>query len=104
MNKIVFFATFLCTSALFGQLSPIKVQYTFKVVEISDEAAAKNIADELRSYFDVLPAFDEDEDQFVVSSNVLITEEQLQERLLAKGFHLELFARKEDREGLNNKQ
>lgn len=104
MNKIVFFATFLFTSALFGQLSPTKVAYTFKVTEISDEAAAKYIADELRNYFDVLPAFNEENNQFAVSSNVLISEEQLQERLLAKGLHLELFTRKEDREELNNKQ
>lgn len=103
MKKLVLFTTLLCTSALFGQMSPTKVRYSFKVAEITDEASAKNLQTDLRKYFDVLPQFSDSDDVFSVSSNVLISEEQLGERLTAKGLHLAFFERKEAEEVLNTK-
>lgn len=103
MKKIVLFTTVLCASTLYGQMSPTKVRYSFKVTEITEEASAKNLQEDLRRYFDVLPQFSDAEDLFSVSSNVMISEEQLHERLLDMGFHLTAFERKEGEEVLNTK-
>ena len=103
MKNIVLFTTIMCTSTLFGQMSSTKVRYSFKITEITDEASAKNLQEELRNYFDVLPQFSDSEDVFSVSSNILISEEQLHERLTARGLHLALFERKDGEEVLNTK-
>lgn len=103
MKKLVLFTTILCASTLYGQMSPTKVQYTFKITEITEDASAKNLNEELRKYFDVLPQFSDAEDVFTVASNVLISEEQLNERLTAMGLHLAVFERKEGVSNLNTK-
>lgn len=103
MKKLVLFTTILCTSTLYAQMSPTKVGYTFKITEITEDASAKNLNEKLRKYFDVLPQFSDADDTFTVSSNVLISEEQLNERLLAMGLHLTSFERKDGESNLNTK-
>lgn len=103
MNKLVFFATFLCASTLFGQMSPTKVHYKLKINAVTTEEAAKNLSEELRKYFDVLPLFSDADDQFTFASNVLITEEQLSERLAAMGLGLLYFEQKQGVEILTTK-
>lgn len=103
MKKLVFFATLLCASTLFGQMSPEKVHYRLKINTVTTEDAAKNLSNELRKYFDALPLFSDADDQFTVSSNILITEEQLSERLAALGFDLLFFEQRQGVEILNTK-
>ena len=91
MKELILIITLLGGSALYGQMSEKIVHYTFKVTEITNETHAKNLTTEIKNYFDVTPVFNDETDEFKVNSYVLISKEQFEERMTAKGLHVELF-------------
>ncbi|MDH4471225.1 MAG: hypothetical protein QE487_01385 [Fluviicola sp.] len=99
MKGLILFITFLACSTLYGQMSENKVHYSFKITEITNEENAKNLNAEISNYFDAMPIFNEADNLFVVNSHVLISKEQFEERMTAKGLHVELF---EQTSGVSN--
>ena len=91
MKGLMLIITLLGGSALYGQMSEKIVHYTFKVIEVTNETHAKNLSAEIKNYFDVTPVFNDETDEFKVNSYVLISKEQFEERMTAKGLHVELF-------------
>ncbi len=91
MKGLILFITLFGASSLYGQMSDKQVHYTFKITEITNEANAKNLNIEIKDYFDVAPIFNDDMNEFKVSSYILISREQFEERMTAKGLHVELF-------------
>lgn len=91
MKELILFITLFGASSLYGQMSEKPVHYTFKITEITNEVNAKNVNTEIKNYFDVTPVFNDDTDEFKVSSYILISKEQFEERMTARGLHVELF-------------
>ena len=91
MKGLILFITLFGASSLYGQMSEKAVHYTFKITEITNETNAKNLTAEIKNYFDVTPVFNDDTDEFKVSSHILISKEQFEERMAAKGLHLEFY-------------
>ncbi|MES2557194.1 MAG: hypothetical protein V4604_13645 [Bacteroidota bacterium] len=91
MKGLILFITLFGASSLYGQMSEKPVHYTFKITEITNEANAKNLNVEIKDYFDVAPVFNDDMNEFKVISHILISKEQFEERMIAKGLHVEFY-------------
>lgn len=91
MKGLILFITLFGASSLYGQMSEKPVHYTFKITEITNEIPAKNLNIEIKDYFDVTPVFNNDTDEFKVSSHILISKEQFEERMAAKGLHVQFY-------------
>ncbi|HLP56323.1 MAG TPA: hypothetical protein VK151_14900 [Fluviicola sp.] len=72
-------------------MSEKPVHYTFKIAGITNETNAKNLNIEIKDYFDKAPVFNDETDEFKVTSHVLISKEQFAERMTAKGLNVELY-------------
>lgn len=91
MKGLILFITLFGASSLYGQMSDKPVHYSFKITEITNEAPAKNLNIEIKEYFDATPVFNDATDEFKVSSYVLISKEQFEERMTARGLHVERY-------------
>ncbi len=67
------------------------IQYTISITEIDSEAAVKEADYLLRPIFDVPGKFNREHGIILFETNARIKKEQLEEKLLMNGYHLETF-------------
>ena len=88
------FASLIMAAVLsFGCYSQTEtnIQYHVSIAEIDSEVALKEADYLLRPIFDVPGKFNHENGTILFETNARIKKEQLEERLLMNGYHLEIF-------------
>ena len=96
-NQTRSFASLIVAAILsfssYGQTN-YSIQYSISIVEIDSEVAVKEADYILRPIFDVPGKFNSENGKILFDTNARIKREQLEERLLMNGYHLQTFEAK----------